>query len=837
MADIVLSVDFSTLKQAQSQLDKLKAAVKGFPVNSLVSGLSGLEGKIKQLVDAQSRGTISAKQYNLGLLDVKRAYEQLGLSSQQATSRVRAYAAELQRQAAAKEAARAAKELARAQEEAARATAQMAARQQELKIRFQDGYAAFVRYRKDLTDLRAAYAANIISADRYKAKLLELKNAHRTFAASQTATGANSRGLFAQQLGYQVGDFFVQVQSGTNAMVAFGQQATQLVGFLPAIAGGFGLSATAALGLSAALGIIIPIVTLLGYTWMKASEESNKAKKETDRLKESLASLDAQLQDWIETKQAASLGITVEELISTKGLDKATSDLEEAKRKLDELVASMAEVNNPEAEAGLRVGQLLGFLPSQADVDTATQAVEDAQTRLANVQKKLDDERQQAFNERLLSYQQELELQKVGLQYGNDSVEYIKTQNAQALANLDTWIAANNLSKEQAESLRNSEIYAGNLKVALFEAGSQITEAQAEAKLLEDGLSQAAIEALRLSGIDITSGISSASLAAASLAANLGIALSDAISLQNLRGSMNYSGRGGDPRQFMDGGSASYSSGTFHPFDPSVEVPKKSKGGGGGGSKTDPMAELLKQAKRQEQLLGLDQQQIALKKELWRIEDALGKSASKYSTEKLTAIAKENLAIEAQLKLQEEHQKTMENLANTIAGSVGDAFMSIVDGTSSVKDAFKQMAADIIKQLLQVLVVQRLVGSWNASTGVGSGLAGFFGKLLNFEGGGYTGSGGRSGGLDGKGGFLAMVHPDETIIDHTKRKQVAPAAKPASVGSSEAPVVVNQYFNLSANGDDSVRRIVKEEAPKLAQQAKAAVLDARRRGGSYGKAF
>lgn len=40
---------------------------------------------------------------------------------------------------------------------------------------------------------------------------------------------------------------------------------------------------------------------------------------------------------------------------------------------------------------------------------------------------------------------------------------------------------------------------------------------------------------------------------------------------------------------------------------------------------------------------------------------------------------------------------------------------------------------------------------------------------MSFEGGGFTGSGPRTGGLDGKGGFMAMVHPNETIIDHTKQ--------------------------------------------------------------------
>lgn len=38
----------------------------------------------------------------------------------------------------------------------------------------------------------------------------------------------------------------------------------------------------------------------------------------------------------------------------------------------------------------------------------------------------------------------------------------------------------------------------------------------------------------------------------------------------------------------------------------------------------------------------------------------------------------------------------------------------------------------------------------------------------SFEGGGFTGYGARAGGVDGRGGMPAIVHPNETIIDHTK---------------------------------------------------------------------
>ena len=41
-------------------------------------------------------------------------------------------------------------------------------------------------------------------------------------------------------------------------------------------------------------------------------------------------------------------------------------------------------------------------------------------------------------------------------------------------------------------------------------------------------------------------------------------------------------------------------------------------------------------------------------------------------------------------------------------------------------------------------------------------------KAQSFDGGGFTGSGSRSGGIDGKGGFPAVLHPNETVVDHTK---------------------------------------------------------------------
>jgi hypothetical protein len=57
--------------------------------------------------------------------------------------------------------------------------------------------------------------------------------------------------------------------------------------------------------------------------------------------------------------------------------------------------------------------------------------------------------------------------------------------------------------------------------------------------------------------------------------------------------------------------------------------------------------------------------------------------------------------------------------------------------------------------------------------------------LASFEGGGFTGSGVRSGGMDGKGGMMAMLHPNEKVTDLHK-------------GQGESQVI-NVNFTIQAN--------------------------------------
>ena len=57
------------------------------------------------------------------------------------------------------------------------------------------------------------------------------------------------------------------------------------------------------------------------------------------------------------------------------------------------------------------------------------------------------------------------------------------------------------------------------------------------------------------------------------------------------------------------------------------------------------------------------------------------------------------------------------------------------------------------------------------------------------------------------------------------------------LGVAGGSTTVVQNFNFSANGDESVKRIIAQEAPKIADMTQASIMDSRRRGGSMRKAF
>ena len=158
-----------------------------------------------------------------------------------------------------------------------------------------------------------------------------------------------------------------------------------------------------------------------------------------------------------------------------------------------------------------------------------------------------------------------------------------------------------------------------------------------------------------------------------------------------------------------------------------------------------------------------------------------------------------NSATTVQKNIKETIQIT-KDFADTVEGQLTNAFQGFFDIASKqfldFKDLATSVARAVINELINVFIVQKLVGMvkgqindigamFEGSTAKAANLSpGYFavaaqdfgnmgetitiGKKPSGEGGGFTGFGARAGGVDGKGGFDAILHPNETVIDHTK---------------------------------------------------------------------
>lgn len=105
--------------------------------------------------------------------------------------------------------------------------------------------------------------------------------------------------------------------------------------------------------------------------------------------------------------------------------------------------------------------------------------------------------------------------------------------------------------------------------------------------------------------------------------------------------------------------------------------------------------------------------------------------------------------------------------------ALGDAGANALDKIAS---RAMEMATNGIFDMLFGAVMGGITGGLgggmfgkSASTPLGfGGTAGFYPAFPSFAGGGWTGNGPRTGGLDGMGGFLAMMHPREIVRDTTR---------------------------------------------------------------------
>jgi len=956
-------------------------------VVNAVKNTKSLENNVKKISKAFKGGSLSQRQYYKGIKELAAATGKSEKELRDFANELRrvekaqkdaADAAKLEAQArraaaqaareaakAARDAANAAREEARVAKEAANAARTRADANRRLRMEFREGYAAQVRLRAAQMRLSQAHRQGIITAEEYRRQLARLGD-----SAQNSSRHMSRAGVAMQQTGYQVGDFIVQIQSGQNPMIAFGQQATQLVGALYMLPAATLASSVSILGLSvsvgiliASLGIIIPLATAIGAAFMRASGSTRKLKEIVTELETSSNNLITSLNNIKDDTLDQTFGDLADEV---SRLESAMVSLEAISARLS--LADTLKALEKEAKAGIftQMGQgglnilrfvdptdafgsgtgLFGMMTSE-DVDEAkfaklgldmSAAVFRGYTEnLQALAAKGDTEGVIiAFSEMAKDATDGVEginlsgiallrtLRSAAISAAKmtaelngsagaarDLAEDNKNLGEQLLSHVKLYKKALNERKESQKSFRE-QLYAQSQALTLLTIESELGKKSSayrselvaqEAERLQKLLDQKSIteasakEALALfkTTLDVNDAIANGADSAKSLADELKEADAAMSSLLNV-GSLEakLAGLVAETAAIKSGADAASASlvateltkaeavrdkaltGDKDPLEVTKayqdrvdlinkvgdatigrnearEAAKEASKKAGGKSSQKQLAEFLTKKKEeadlQSQLVGLFGTEREIQSELLKAREDYFGVLTPLQDEELENTLRQTAATKEQQAVLEEAKAQQEDLAQSIAGSMGDAFMSIIDGTASVKDAFKSMASAIIKELLQVLVIKRLVGSVGGDGVAGTGLAGWLSKTLPSANGNVFSGGSHvqayaNGGVVGGPTYFPMSGGKTGLMGEAGPEAIMPLKRGANgklgvqmEGGGGDNVVINQSFNFQANGDESVKKLIAQAAPKIAQMTKSSMLDDRRRGGQTKSVF
>jgi hypothetical protein len=229
---------------------------------------------------------------------------------------------------------------------------------------------------------------------------------------------------------------------------------------------------------------------------------------------------------------------------------------------------------------------------------------------------------------------------------------------------------------------------------------------------------------------------------------------------------------------------------------------------------------------------------------LKRMDDAIAQQESTRATAEANGLSYEEIsALEQKIELLKQQRELMaqgqikqaaadsKKEAEAVSKEFADTMRSDLKGAFSA--AFRDSSGDPLKAFgdaLENMIFTRAAtalseAAFEAASGAFSGsssggIGDFLGSILSFDGGGSTGNGARSGGLDGKGGFMAMLHPQETVLDHTKGQS----------GTAGSGVTVVQNINIDSRSDQAT---IMGAMQRAKSEVLSTIQQSRRAGGVF----
>ena len=661
--------------------------------------------------------------------------------------------------------------------------------------------------------------------------------------ASMTGIRKNTNRMNAtiQNAGYQFGDFFVQMQSGQNVLVAFSQQGAQLAGLMPGVAG-------AVTGVGLVIGSMLVRALLDGSGALKSLKESledvgealsafrGHFKELSDGFRAELGPeivrftevvLEKRLKESVEAVNDSIEGMTGRFSNLTRELNKAAfahdpKGLEASFRSVKEAVQSISDVDPTNAEqlrtAIATISKIISgeLAPGLKLSDKLMENLETLGKEYLETLKTVTPELEEQTDE--------LEAQKIHLE------AILKLERARDRI-------AGSIEQKFAASTRKLELMRGGMGAGL--AGNQVNMEQQIAQLVaaERTLVQASAGDTGMLRGDVEQHMLEFEN---SLRTRLDGYMQEQAAIKELSAVKTKTSKV-----------------ELEQLDAQVQAYLKYQDGI---EKALDSAEL--QLRQKISLIGLSKEEAELTKFIYDLEKKMGATRSQLNEEQaaqfetILELRREELALMEQKRLEDEKQKVamskVQAVSSAMATETVGALKSIVNGTKTASEAFRDMALNIIQQIMDILIWQPLItsltnsisGSISGAQSGGGALGGIVSSIFGFQKGGAFSSGNiipfANGGVVGSPTYFGMSGGRTGLMGEDGPEAIMPL-KRGSDGKlgveGGGNVTVHQTFNFSANGDESVKKIIAQAAPKIAQMTEAKIINSRQRGGQMRRAF
>ncbi|MCF7700554.1 hypothetical protein [Loktanella sp. M215] len=687
-----------------------------------------------------------------------------------------------------------------------------AAQFKSLKAAVDPAYAAQIRYESAVQKVQRAQRLGIATNAEAENTLELLERQYRTTGAATeqmmaaTARGTGRIGFQVQNASYQVGDFFVQVAGGTAASRALAMQ-------LPQLLGGFGVVGAAAGAVAAILGALVPMMF-----------ETADAAKEIDALTldgarsaiSALADLEDRYALAVRTRGVA------QDAVSSQAVLMLGQELE-AQRAL--LRVEEARMNNRAAQLRQQIADNRAALQSQIDAATLGLTPEvglpdsvrsqTADAALAATQRVLDAN--ESVTLELQQQNAELTLLEIGLR----TIEAANQDGAAAVsatsAELESQVAMQALIAQYGEdSVQVTRARAAAERDAFIE----IVAAGGETDAMKVSMIAAYDAANGIASADMAGGIAQGASEAERLAAWLGISLSRALEISRTTSAMAAEDAAMGVSVTPDGSTRAQNRSAVDNLIRLTTPPKVTGRTGGGGSRgrTPAVSDAERKAEQERNRMGREAERViaSMRTETEKYNDELRDLAELntlgYFKDAPEAYARAVADLDGKLNdakfgpMLKGMQSVNAEIARAIvtSGDLGDVF------TSQLQRMAESLLTSGLDQLATAIFFPGATGGQAKGGGPGSLLKAAL-NLPSFEGGGGTGTGSRSGGLDGRGGFLSLLHPNETVLDHTRYQRNAPTSMTQNIvvngatGNAEIRAMVAAGVK---QGNEAIRREV-----------------------------